>query len=362
MFEIKQHEYRTQVSEAFEAGYKKIMAVLRSMYKNFGEGTTEVLREWKSQIVYIDRMMEQALKKVVKKSLQELSKAINGDAKTEPQLLFTAHIILDISRLSYRPSMVSLTNSVNLVAKDIINGVSVVPRIRSQGFDTPPPANEGGYSPVGRESEKFKSYYDVIADDPEILKLVVQIMNGMSSTATELQKYLLYWDKYKGLWETDKEAFIRKYSKANRSPSQFDSQIQVYRNDQNDIQNEFSSNVVWFVRVDCNILKETLTNHCLQFQSKLTGLLNQNGYQELKDIFDLFERSRENLASQPSNLEELSNKIALAKELKEQVQSLQNKFQPIREIYVRFPCSYCRHHGFVFMYYVCRTRWISSTL
>jgi hypothetical protein len=44
------------------------------------------------------------------------------------------------------------------------------------------------------------------------------------------------------------------------------------------------------------------------------------------------------------------------------VQSLQNKFQPIREIYVRFPCSYCRHHGFVFMYYVCRTRWISSTL
>ena len=51
-----------------------------------------------------------------------------------------------------------------------------------------------------KDAEKHKSYYDIIADDQEILKIVVQIMNGMSSTATELQKYLLYWDKYKSLW------------------------------------------------------------------------------------------------------------------------------------------------------------------
>ena len=102
-----------------------------------------------------------------------------------------------------------------------------------------------------------------------------------------------------------------------------------------EIQNEFSSNVVWFVRVDCNLLKETLINHCVQFQNKLTGLLNQNGYQELKEIFDLFQRSKDNLSSPPVNLEDLSSKISLSRELKEQMQSLQTRFQPIREIYVR---------------------------
>lgn len=193
MFEVKQHEYRSLISQQFEGGYKKIMAVLRSMYKNFGEGSTEVLREWKSQIVTIDKLMEQALKKVVKKSLQELSKAINGDAKTEPQLLFTVHNVLDANRVTYRPSMVRLTDSVNIVAKDVIHGVAVVPRIRAQNFDT---STEGST----REGETFKSYFDVISDDIEIAKIVVAIMNGMSTTATELQKYLLYWDKYKGLW------------------------------------------------------------------------------------------------------------------------------------------------------------------
>lgn len=131
----------------------------------------------------------------------------------------------------------------------------------------------------------------------------------------------------------DKEQYIRKYAKSNHSPSKFDVQISNYRNDQNDIQNEDNNNVVNFVRVDCNVLKDTLINHCTQFQTKLTGLLNQNGCQELKEIFDLFRRSREHLVSAPANLEDLSAKIALSKELKEQLASLQSRFAPIREIY-----------------------------
>ena len=36
------------------------------------------------------------------------------------------------------------------------------------------------------------------SDTPQdILRVVVQVMNGMSMTATELQKYLSYWEKYK---------------------------------------------------------------------------------------------------------------------------------------------------------------------
>lgn len=37
LFEIKQHEYRCQVSDVFANSYKSITAVLRNMYKNFGK-------------------------------------------------------------------------------------------------------------------------------------------------------------------------------------------------------------------------------------------------------------------------------------------------------------------------------------
>lgn len=48
------------------------------------------------------------------------------------------------------------------------------------------------------------SFYNIISNDEDTLKIVVQVMNGMSASAAELQKYLSYWDKYKYIWENDK--------------------------------------------------------------------------------------------------------------------------------------------------------------
>ena len=71
-----------------------------------------------------------------------------------------------------------------------------------------------------------------------MLKIAVQVMNGMSSTATELQKYLSYWDKYKPIWEMDKESYVRRYAKANRSLKNYNDDVTKYREQQADIQSE----------------------------------------------------------------------------------------------------------------------------
>lgn len=313
--------------------------------------------------------MEQSLKHAVRRSLQELSKAINGDSKTEPMTLFTVRILLENNKVIYSPSMVSLSHSLNIVAKEIISTVTVIRRIRGQTFDQLPDQKGSSVAaaPVSAapvvdpndpnqntnataaaaatasaatgptialsNDDKLKSYYEIISDDSDILRLVVQIMNGMSSTATELQKYLSYWDKYKTLWEMDKEAYIKKYAKNSKSPLQFDAEITRYRSQQSEIYGETSTHGINFVRVDCSSLKDTLISHCLTTQTKLTTLLNQNGAMELKDIHETFRKSKEALTTPPINLEELSQKIALSKDLKEQLPSIQNRFDPVREIY-----------------------------
>ena len=80
-------------------------------------------------------------------------------------------------------------------------------------------------------------------------------------------------------------------------------------------------------------MKDALIGHCLQSQGKLTGLLNQNGHQELSDIYELFKSTRHKLANAPINLEELSSKISTCRETKENMQNTQDRFDPVREIY-----------------------------
>ena len=351
LFEKKQEAHRATLCKQLEGYFEEIIAAFRDIYQNFKDGTAEVKREWRNQITQVDKEMGAALKYSVKRSLQDLSKAINGDSKTEPQTLFTVQIVLDTSRVSFLPNMVKLTHSVNIVAKDIISVVTSVPRIKGQNFDTSAPAplpdanavsfqeivdGTGAPAPpttVAKDDDKLKSYYDLISDDNDILRIVVQVMNGMSSSATELQKYLSYWDKYKTLWEMDKDMYIRKYARANRQPNQFDTDITRYRAQQSEIICETSTHIINFVRVDCNAMKDALATHCLQCQNKLTCLLNDNGAEKLKEIFKLFSDSSTNLTVAAKDLDELSDKIATCKDLKENIDEVSDRFDPVREVY-----------------------------
>jgi dynein heavy chain, axonemal len=186
---------------------------------------------------------------------------------THQQQLFRVNIALEGTRLDYRPTVMSLTHTVNIVAKELISTITVVPRLRESLADAegegrskvelnlepqsqqqqqqPESSTADGSAPAATVNTaavgtaggaSSPSFYSLISNDADTLKIVVLIMNGMSASATELQKYLSYWDKYKYVWENDKDGFIRRYAKAGRALSQFDADIARYRELQADIQ------------------------------------------------------------------------------------------------------------------------------
>lgn len=115
--------------------------------------------------------------------------------------MFTVNILLNDMRVLYSPSMIDLTHTVNIVAKDVISIVTAIPRIRSSVFDLTAPSVpipspmavavavpmamavpaqgqalvQGVQLQAGGEE---KSYYEMISDDQDILRLVMAIMNG----------------------------------------------------------------------------------------------------------------------------------------------------------------------------------------
>ena len=55
---------------------------------------SQVQQYWLTYMERVDRMVEEALRLAVKRSLQELSKAINGDSKALPDPLFRVQVVL----------------------------------------------------------------------------------------------------------------------------------------------------------------------------------------------------------------------------------------------------------------------------
>ncbi|KAF4323742.1 hypothetical protein BBO99_00000832 [Phytophthora kernoviae] len=378
VFEAKQVIHRKTIEKQLRDSYKTISSTMTATYEHFASGPPDVQREWNRFVERSDKMLEDALRQSVKKSLQELSKAINGDAKTDPRPLFQIHVVLEDNKVEFKPFMADLTQMVNMVAKEIFNVISVVPRLvaslpkqNNVNQPTPEGASTNGApgdlsttgtksgeevrapdtasgEPSGNQEEALSTdavekaeappvivnnFYQSIFNDEEILKVLVHIMNGMSSSATELQKYLGYWDKYKLVWNQDKQAFIRRYAKANRPLQQFRADIERYREQQVSIQNEDLTNTINFIQIDTNFLKASLVEHTVQWIGKLTGLLNQTAHDELKDLMTMMKENTAKLQIKPLNLDHLSESIHLLHDIKDGMSSVVARFEPLQHKY-----------------------------
>ena len=125
MFAARQAEHRAEIKIKLEQAHRTIVTALGELYEHFRSDPGEVQREWRRFVASTDKMLGDALRQTVKRSLQELSKAINGDAKTEPQALFKVHTVLESASVGFRPTMINLTQTVNMVSKDLINSIAI---------------------------------------------------------------------------------------------------------------------------------------------------------------------------------------------------------------------------------------------
>jgi dynein heavy chain, axonemal len=356
IFERKQEEYRTGVVARLKESHAAIVRKMAHMYGHFTDNAPDVQREWRAFVNTMDGEVEVALRATVKKSLQELARAINGDKKQEPQPLFQIHAVLETSRVEYKPNMITLTQSVNVVSKEVIGAVAALPRLgdallavmteqlaaaKAAAGKAGGDADEAAASQARAQSAMSvmsslggpESFFEVISNDDDTLKILVQVMNGMSASATELQKYLSYWDKYKPIWEMDKDAFMRRYAKQNRPLVQYDIDITRYREFQYEISQEDVHNTINFIKIGCQELKQSLVQHTLQWQDKLARLLNQNAKRALQAVHAQFAEATRVLNETPKDLTHLNANINLLRQRQEDIPNVRPQFEPIRAQY-----------------------------
>ncbi|KAG4103981.1 dynein heavy chain and region D6 of dynein motor-domain-containing protein [Neocallimastix lanati (nom. inval.)] len=324
-FKQSQIDHLIKVKKNLKTIHDSIKYNLRCSYEFFLNDGKEIQIYWGKYVKEIDKKVEEALRMAVKKSLQEIAKAINGEGKgreennSEIQPLFKVNVILDNKKVGFDPSLEQLENVVNSSAQDMILLLKNIPRLTDK-------LNI-------QDDEELPSFYDIIINEEDIQKYFVTIQNGMTNNGVKCQEYIKSWDNYREIWEINKDAFIRRYAKSKPALSTFDADINRYNEVANNTQKEETFTNIYFALLDCSLLKHDLVTHCVEWQNKLTTLLNDNAKQELNDLYELFQTNTEKLSKPPTTLDELSSGLKLISELKENSESIQGQFSPIHEKY-----------------------------
>jgi dynein heavy chain len=323
-FEPFQAEYQSSIRAKLSAIHGTIVDTLQGTFEIFRNDGPNVYAQWVKYIELIDSKVEQALRVSVKRSLNEISRAINGEAKnreggSEIHPLFKVNVVLDAQKVDFNPTFSKLHDTINKISREMISVISVFGRL-TQAL-TP------------EVSTVPSLFYDIISSEEDVLKIFVNIQTGMSQNTTKCLAYLHNWDSYKEIWEINKDAFIRRYAKLKPALSTFDADINRYNEVASNAQKEETLSNINFVRLDCSLLKHSIVSHCNSWQTKLTTLLNQNATTELYGLLEMFETNTAKLNVPPKDLDQLSGGILLLSQLQEEFAKIEAQFAPISEMY-----------------------------
>lgn len=324
-FELVQLNYHTRVKADLSSTFENIKSILQSMFEVFRNDGREVYSHWIKYVASIDSRIENAARTAVKKSLHEISKAINGENKTrdstgEIHPLFKINLVLEGQKVDFSPSFASLENLVGKIAHDMISTVSVIPRLAS--ILAPDPG-----------IKLLHDLYQSISAEDDINKICSNIIAGVKNNAIKCKSSVQNWDAYREIWEINKDAFIRRYAKLKPPISTFDADINRYNEVSNNTQMELSSMDINFVRLDSSSLKTSLMAQCTAWQGKLTTLLNTNAANELYTLHEMFDSKSKRLQIIPLDLDGLGDMIALLTQLQGDLSAIEAQFNPIREMY-----------------------------
>ncbi|KAL8578353.1 Dynein heavy chain 2, axonemal [Nucella lapillus] len=315
-FDEDQARHRENLQKRLKETHEDIIASMRRTYTVFQNDGAEVQQHWHSYTQKMDRMVEEAFRLNVKYSLQELSKAINGDGKSAPNPLFRVKVILEEDKVEFSPSLTTLGGVVGSIASHLTRAIADIPRLPNV---------------LTKKKSTRDPIYQVIFHDEETTKIQKIISAGMQSNGTNLQNYLNTWDNYREIWEIQKDAFIRRYQKLNPQVSSFDADIGRYTEVANNVQTQETILNIQFVLLDCSPLKAAILAHCQEWQSKFTTLLSEIAITSLKDLNAFLKDNAHRVSQPPQTLDELGESLNLWDKLNADKASTEAKFEPLSE-------------------------------
>jgi dynein heavy chain len=318
-FYLEQKLHRETMLVRVKAAYKEIVLKMHKSAEVFRGDAGDVQTHWIKYTEKMDHMVEEALRLNIKWSLQELSKAINGDGKTSPNPLFKVKVVLNDKQICFEPSIATVDLYVRGVREAMIECV--------QKFHRLPEV-------LDKKSLGKPAIHEVITQDEEIKKVQAAIVAGLEKSSTEMTEYLQLWMKHKFIWEPNKDAFFRRYGSEERPVSMFDADIQRYSEMANNVQKEDTLVNKDFVLLDCSPIKLSILAHCDEWQLRFYKLLLEMASKKLFAFTAFLEDKRSRLSASPETLDHLGDSLSLLEEMQVKVPELEQQLDPLHAQFV----------------------------
>ena len=384
-FEITQERRRKKVTAELEHSLGEIKRILFETYKYFHNKDYNVLRVWFKYVAMIDQRIEDALKKAVKNSLQDLSKTVKGDAKTNPTAIFKLSVVLDNTALALdtNPTKTQLRHMVDMtmaamteIVRNFDRMETLMVKERERRLEEDRKAEKEDQA-KGRQIRSLKSLSDVgsgkaditeeimakkqlkysekITEDKEVEKMSHDILDCLSKAWDEVKDFFSGLNKHQIYWKSTPEQFAetnigkkKKKDKRRDEPAfgEHDEDRKGLEEKKNQEQREMIekqsgtyseidkhqvSGEIKCITVDFTEIKRSLLQKINDWQTVYLNTIQKMSVRKLQKYDTLFEESRNFFKIIPKDLYELKSCKDRVDELTLKRDRIENKIKPLED-------------------------------
>lgn len=263
-------------------------------------------------------------------NLSTLQHLMNLSQRGETKLpaLFQVVASLSAPEIIVIPSFNDITRIVNKLLKAVVE--SSVPFVRWMDgtcIETPPQIVSEDEEPV------IFTFNTDISANPQVIKTIFILNQGVNRTFTKINKYLDTWRRFKPLWKMDKTPALERFAARTPTIVDYDTKLMLYAKLGQEAENFALEKEIDFIKVSCSPLESAIKSETNSWLRSIGELLHTSGKSKLNELNEEFSKTEQELARTPETMEDLKFVLNIIDKVVSSSMEIETRYIDIEESY-----------------------------
>ena len=275
----------------------------------------------------------QALLKSTQNSLTAMKTRIctNNNSKkssgkhsgVEEKPIFVVNVRLENKQVTLSPPLPKIQDAINRAATAILGCSKELMRW------TPPKSTKG----ADKEGQSQDSFYTIIAQDKEIVKVILLLTGSFKGTTDEVNNFQMNFKPYEWLWTKDLQKELEEFTKKNPKLSDYEEKLRNYANFDKLIDSLPSNEKIGAMSFKTDQLISGLKEKCKEWKSQFSKDLHNKAKNELTEVTEHMKSLSSKLDKEISDINSLGTVMQTLEEIRKEQATIEFKFNPILDMY-----------------------------
>eukprot|EP00960_Hanusia_phi_P069522 767109-Hanusia_phi.AAC.3 len=317
---------KTQMMDAKNLEVERAVEDLINIVLNFpiedtevssiSEETIQKLRDHYSRLMYL------AILNTTKSSFHTLKRRLASrsgmGAIISEKPFFDVNVELSVPNVTMNPSLDEIQAAINRCA---INVLKCSKSICQWGQDR------------SQDVSKLQTFHSLIAQDREIVKVVLLLTGSVEGTKKQVHDYLQTFLQYEHLWKMDKQAEYKKFMATEPDNEAFDNELKKYVEIELTIDNILRVHNIGCMSLDTNPVKSSLKAEAAAWKSQYSKNLHSQAREEMLSLQDMMKETLQKLERPLNDLDDVRDVMNVLKGIRERESEIDYQIIPVQEKY-----------------------------